>query len=218
MDDNHRAERWFPALRWAQSASGVEKWSGGSTFVAFIVSASTLSTPYRHRSGNSSMRAFMIVTLLLVAITMALSLAHALELPGKLRLKEAAYKSVQTIYYPGFTIGGFAEIGGIVALAILLYLTPYPGARFWWTLAALVFLVAEHAVYWLVTHPVNNFWVQDVAVSKPAATFFSMLRRKRSGDWTDLRDIWEASHIARAGLAMLSLISIAVAATFFAGE
>ncbi|TJW72478.1 MAG: hypothetical protein E5X43_31250, partial [Mesorhizobium sp.] len=83
------------------------------------------------------MRAFMIVTLLLVAITMALSLAHALELPGKLRLNEATYKSVQTIYYPGFTIGGFAEIGGIVALAILLYLTPYPGARFWWTLAAL---------------------------------------------------------------------------------
>ncbi|WP_292502792.1 DUF1772 domain-containing protein [Mesorhizobium sp.] len=118
------------------------------------------------------MRAFMIVTLLLVAITMALSLAHALELPGKLRLKEATYKSVQAIYYPGFTVGGFAEIGGIIALAILLYLTPYPGARFWWTLTSLVFLVAEHATYWLVTHPVNNFWVQDIAVSKPAATFF----------------------------------------------
>jgi hypothetical protein len=194
------------------------EWGSASTFGAFTGPAGTLSTPRRHCSGNSSMRAFMIVTLLLVAITMALSLAHALELPGKLRLKEATYKSVQTIYYPGFTIGGFAEIGGIVALAILLYLTPYPGARFWWTLAALVFLVAEHAVYWLVTHPVNNFWVQDVAVSKPAATFFSMLRRKQSGDWTDLRDVWEASHIARAGLAMLSLISIAVAATFFAGE
>ncbi|RUU35375.1 DUF1772 domain-containing protein [Mesorhizobium sp. M6A.T.Ca.TU.002.02.2.1] len=164
------------------------------------------------------MRAFMIVTLLLVAITMALSLAHALELPGKLRLKEATYKSVQAIYYPGFTVGGFAEIGGIIALAILLYLTPYPGARFWWTLTALVFLVAEHATYWLVTHPVNNFWVQDVAVSKPAATFFSLLPRKQSRDWRDLRDVWEASHVARAGLAMLSLISIAVAATFFAGS
>ncbi|WP_245525638.1 hypothetical protein [Mesorhizobium sp. M00.F.Ca.ET.216.01.1.1] len=118
------------------------------------------------------MRALMIVALVLVAITMALSLAHALELPGKLRLKEATYKSVQAIYYPGFTIGGFAEIGGIAALAILLYLTPYTSARFWWTLAALVFLAAEHATYWLVTHPVNNFWVQDVAVSRSAATFF----------------------------------------------
>ncbi|WP_292446447.1 DUF1772 domain-containing protein [Mesorhizobium sp.] len=123
------------------------------------------------------MRALMIVALVLVAITMALSLAHALELPGKLRLKEATYKSVQAIYYPGFTIGGFAEIGGIAALAILLYLTPYTSARFWWTLAALVFLAAEHATYWLVTHPVNNFWVQDVAVSRSAATFFYVLAK-----------------------------------------
>jgi hypothetical protein len=196
------------------------EWGRAFIFVIFTGSGSTLCTLRiaRHDSGSNNMRAFMIVTLLLVAITMALSLAHALELPGKLRLKEATYKSVQTIYYPGFTIGGFAEIGGIIALVIVLYLTPYPGARFWWTLTALVFLVAEHATYWLVTHPVNNFWVQDVATSKLAATFFSMLPRKQSGDWRDLRDVWEASHVARAGLAMLSLISIAVAATFFAGN
>ncbi|MER8803318.1 DUF1772 domain-containing protein [Mesorhizobium sp. M0998] len=162
------------------------------------------------------MRALTIATLLLVAVSMALSLAHALELPGKLRLKEATYRSVQAIYYPGFTIGGFAEIGGIIALAVLLYLTPYPGARFWWTLAAFVSLLAEHATYWLVTHPVNNFWVQDTALPKSAATFFSMFSRKQTGDWRDLRNVWEASHVARAGLAMLSLVSIAVAATFFA--
>ncbi|MER9593677.1 DUF1772 domain-containing protein [Mesorhizobium sp. M0244] len=167
-------------------------------------------------AGSKNMRVFMIATLLLVAITMALSLAHALELPGKLRLEEATYKSVQAIYYPGFTVGGFAEIGGIIALAILLYLTPYPSARFWWTLAALVFLLAEHATYWLITHPVNNFWAQDVATPKSAATFFSMFSRKQVGDWRELRNVWETSHVARAGLAMLSLISIAVAATFFA--
>jgi hypothetical protein len=171
--------------------------------------------PQERGSGSNTMRVFMIVTLLLVAIAMALSLAHALELPGKLRLKEATYKSVQAIYYPGFTVGGFAEIGGIIALAILLYLTPYPSARFWWILAALVLLVAEHATYWLVTHPVNNFWVEDVAVSKSASTFFSIFSRKQAGDWKDLRNVWEASHVARAGLAMLSLISIAVAATLF---
>lgn len=71
------------------------------------------------------MHVLAILSLLLVAITMGLSLAHALELPGKLRLDEAAYKKVQEIYYPGFTIGGIAEPAGIVALAALLYLTPY---------------------------------------------------------------------------------------------
>jgi hypothetical protein len=50
------------------------------------------------------MRVLMVFTLLLVAIATTLSLAHALELPGKMRLKEATYKAVQTIYYPGFTI------------------------------------------------------------------------------------------------------------------
>jgi hypothetical protein len=40
---------------------------------------------------------------------MALSLAHALEVPGKLRLNKEQYLAVQTIYYPGFTLGGIAE-------------------------------------------------------------------------------------------------------------
>ncbi|KAA3449647.1 DUF1772 domain-containing protein [Mesorhizobium sp. SARCC-RB16n] len=162
------------------------------------------------------MRVLMVFTLLLVAIATALSLAHALELPGKMRLKEATYKAVQAIYYPGFTIGGFAEIGGVLALAILLYLTPSASTRFWWTLASLFLLAAQHATYWLVTHPVNNFWVQDVAVSRSGVAFFSMFARKRDGDWKDFRNIWEMSHVVRASFAMSSLTSIAVAATFFA--
>jgi hypothetical protein len=61
-----------------------------------------------------------IAAVVLVAITMALTLAHALELPGKLRLDREQYFAVQTIYYPGFTIGGGAEILGILVLAWLL--------------------------------------------------------------------------------------------------
>src|SRR5205809_327776 len=37
---------------------------------------------------------------------MGLSLAHALEYPGKRRLDRETYLKAQTIYYPGFTIGG----------------------------------------------------------------------------------------------------------------
>ena len=47
------------------------------------------------------LRLLQIVALMLVAVAMALSLAHALELPGKMRLGKDAYLSVQTIYYPG---------------------------------------------------------------------------------------------------------------------
>ena len=40
-----------------------------------------------------------IVTAVAVGIAMALSLAHALEFPGKRRLTKGAYYSVQPVYY-----------------------------------------------------------------------------------------------------------------------
>jgi len=43
-----------------------------------------------------------VVTMLLVA-----ALTHVLEFPGKMRLDQQTYVAVQTIYYPGFTIGRF---------------------------------------------------------------------------------------------------------------
>jgi hypothetical protein len=57
-----------------------------------------------------------------VSVVMALSLAHALELPGKRRLTREQYLAVQRIYYPGFTSGGAAEPLSIVLLVALLVL------------------------------------------------------------------------------------------------
>lgn len=68
------------------------------------------------------MRFLTVLSLLLVAVTMATSLAHALEWPGKRRLGEAAYKTTQAIYYPGFTFGGlFGEFrrDGLACRAVL---------------------------------------------------------------------------------------------------
>ena len=155
-----------------------------------------------------------ILAVVLVAVTMALTLAHALEFPGKLRLDREQYFAVQTIYYPGFTIGGAAEILGILALALLLYLTPVGGGRFIWTLAALALIVAVHGIYWVFTHPVNNFWLRDVELSGAGSAFFSAFAPKaEAGDWKSLRDVWEYSHVARAALAMLGLVAITVAVT-----
>lgn len=62
-----------------------------------------------------------VLTVVLVAIGMALSLAHVLELPGKLRLSKESYVAVQPIYYPGFTIGGFVgEFGAMLILIVLV--------------------------------------------------------------------------------------------------
>lgn len=147
------------------------------------------------------------------------SLAHVAELPGKLRLDEATYKAVQAIYYPGFTLVGLvAEFGGMITLAVLLYLTPYATKRFWWTAAALVFMLAGHATYWLMTHPVNQFWVKDVATSGHGSTFFSMFIGAATGDWRDLRNRWELSHVIICCFVCLALISIAMATSLYGRE
>jgi hypothetical protein len=51
--------------------------------------------------------------LALVLTALAFALAHAAALPGKLRLSKEAYLAVQTIYYPGFTLGAFSESAAI---------------------------------------------------------------------------------------------------------
>jgi hypothetical protein len=162
--------------------------------------------------------ALQIVTVLLVAVTMALALAHALEFPGKLRLDRETYLAVQTIYYPGFTVGGIAEGLGMVAMLILLLLTPPGTTAFWWTLAAFISLVAMHATYWIVTHPVNKFWLKDQQLSSAGAGFFGFDPLQRSGPkgeaedaWKHARDRWEYSHVVRAVLAMLALLALTVA-------
>jgi hypothetical protein len=158
-------------------------------------------------------RTLQVVSMVLVAVAMAQALAHALELPGKLRLGKDTYLAVQQIYYPGFSIGGAAEPVAIIALVVLLAMTPYGGPRFWWTLAALLPLLVMHLIYWVLIHPVNNFWIKDVKLAGLGATFFSLFAKDPGADWSKARDIWEYSHLARAVFAMLSLISLAIAIT-----
>jgi hypothetical protein len=157
-----------------------------------------------------------MLTLILVVLAMAPALAHALELPGKLRLTKDAYFAVQPIYYPGFTIAGISEPVAIVAAIILLVLTPLGSGDFWLTLAALLGLISMHAVYWLFTHPVNNFWIQGEKLGRLGSGFFSFGALSGRGetrplDWTELRNRWEYSHVARAGLAALSFIMLLIA-------
>jgi hypothetical protein len=172
------------------------------------------STGVNSGGAKTMFRLLQVLTLICVAVAMALALAHALELPGKMRLGKEAYLTVQPIYYPGFTIGAaFGEALGMLLLIVLLVATGYGSAAFWWTLASLVLLLAGHGIYWIATHPVNGFWLQDVQLTGMSASFFSILAPDPGSDWMKLRDIWEYSHVARAVCFMLSLISIAVALT-----
>jgi hypothetical protein len=146
-------------------------------------------------------QALPVLAVMLVAVAMALSLAHAAELPGKRRLDRATYLAVQPIYYPGFTVGGgIGEGGGILALIVLLALTPFRSGPFWWTLTALLSLIVMHAICWLVTHPVNSVWLERSSIkglSKADFSFGTNRSERATPNWTQLRDAWEYSHVAR---------------------
>lgn len=161
--------------------------------------------------------ALQVLALDLVSVAMALALAHALELPGKVRLSREAYLSTQVIYYPGFTIGGMVgEGGGLLTTLALVLASPAGTAPFWLTVGAFAALLTIHAAYWLLTHPVNNFWLEDSNLEGAGKHFFSFdpLKRKAGGrlpDWTALRNRWERSHVLRAGLGLLALTVLATA-------
>jgi Domain of unknown function (DUF1772) len=152
-----------------------------------------------------------ILAAVLVGLSAAMGLAHVLELPGKLRLSEEQYRLVQPIYYPGFTIGGFVgEFGGILATAILVAIAP--SRAFGATLGALIALLAMHGVYWVMTHPVNKSWLAGERVHGAGRAFFAVGGAPRAqGDWRDLRDQWEMSHVIRAALALVALALLFVA-------
>jgi hypothetical protein len=142
--------------------------------------------------------ALLFLSLVLAAVGMGLSLAHALELPGKRRLDRGTYLAVQMIYAPGFAIGGFfGEAVAILATLALLIFTPAGTGAFWLTLAALACLLVEHAIFWLVTQPVNRFWGKPLPAER---------------DWKALRDRWEASHLARAVAAAIAFLLLVAAA------
>ena len=96
----------------------------------------------------------------------------------------------------------------------LVFLTPRSSAAFWLTLASFVTFAAMHGAYWLLTHPVNKFWVEGVDMSKAAARFFGahgMDAQDGPPDWRDLQNRWEYSHVVRAVLGLASQILLVTA-------
>ena len=154
-----------------------------------------------------------IVTLFLVAAAWAFAFAHAAEMPGKMRLDRQTYLAVQTIYYPGFTIGGASEPLAVVATAVLLGLTPPESGAFWWTALALAATVATHVVFWLVTQPVNRIWMQEQETGAAGSAFFATGAAAPAAGWKRLRLRWEWSHLVRAGLMTIAFVAMTIAVT-----
>jgi hypothetical protein len=91
--------------------------------------------------------------------------------------------------------------------------TPRPSTAFWLTFAA---IAAVHLVYWLMTAPVNKYWVASVALDPASSALFSAGADIGSAErgapaWMELRDRWEISHCIQAALAFASFLLLVVA-------
>ena len=156
----------------------------------------------------------LFVATFLAALVMTQTLAHALEMPGKMRLDREQYYVVQTIYYPGFTIGGGAEPLAIIAAAAALLMQPAGTGLFWLIAAALALLIITHLLFWVVVQPVNRQWLETTRLSGAADRFFRTGEMKGdAANWTKLRDRWERGHLARTvtSVAGFLLLLLAVA-------
>jgi hypothetical protein len=154
----------------------------------------------------------VIAALLLTSVAMGVSLAHVLEWPGKRRLSRDQYFAVQAIYYPGFTIGGIAEPLSIAVVLVLLVTTPFATRAFWLVALSLAALIVVQAVFWLITQPVNKYWLEGIDTGTAAKRFFGAVGSGAASDWMTLRDRWEWSHIARAIAAAVAFLLLVVAA------
>ena len=154
-----------------------------------------------------------------VAAAMALSLAYALEYPGKMQLDRSTYVAVQRIYYPAFSLGrGISEGLAIVLTFILLLVTPGGTERFNWTAAAFSSLLAMQAVYWTITYPVENFWIEQSEFGRASRRYYGLSAiaqavalREFENLWPALQQRWEISQIARAFFGFVSVVTTAVA-------
>ena len=62
----------------------------------------------------------------------------------------------------------------VIAAAAPLLMTPTQSAAFPWTLTGFLGLLTTHAAYWILTHPVNNFWLRGQNLKGLGDRFFNI--------------------------------------------
>ena len=135
---------------------------------------------------------FRFFSLLFVALALAPSAAHLLELPTKLTLSRDDYLTVQQIYR-GWELLGSVVFGALLSTLALTILSRHRRRQFALALTAFLCVVGTQAVFWAFTYPTNQV-TQNWTVLPQV--------------WEPLRAQWEYSHAAGALLNLLAFIMI----------
>jgi hypothetical protein len=138
---------------------------------------------------RTALNAWRLSSLLLTAVAMSATGAHAMERPAKMRYGPSLYVRLHRTLYPNFgRIAGPAEALAVaMTTALAAWIRKRRPAAFGWTAAAAGSLAAAHGVYWAVVQPVNVEMVEWPLDAIPR-------------DWIAWRDRWETGHVVRAAL------------------
>jgi Anthrone oxygenase len=137
------------------------------------------------------------LSVVLSALLMGTSLAHALEMPAKMNASAAQWLTLQQTLYRSFaTIGGSIEIGAFALVGALAFLVRSNRPALWVTLSAVMLLGIAFFIVWLgFTKPVNArtaTWTPDTIPP----------------NWTRWRTQWEYSHVVRFVLHLLAFCAL----------
>jgi len=142
--------------------------------------------------------AWRFITVMLVALSMALSFCHLMEMPPRLRWEPSLWMAATTfggLYHLFGRIGAVIDVGAVIASMVLVFLVRKRRPAFQLTLGAASLMVLGLAVWFAFLAPMN----QIMATWTPGAV---------PNDFTSVRDQWEYSHAVIAGIKTIGFASL----------
>jgi amino acid permease len=155
----------------------------------------TVNETYRRgvvKRSKVSIKVIYFIALFFVAVALGPALAHLLELPNKINLTREEYLTVQQIYR-GWALLGIVVAGALLSTLVLTVVVRHKRKAFVFALIAFICIVGTQIVFWTYTYPANQ-----------TTNNWTMLPE----NWRELRQQWEYSHAASAGLNLLALLAM----------
>lgn len=142
------------------------------------------------------MTTLRIITLSLMAIVLVPGGAHLFELPGKIRLDQATYFTVQGIY-AGWALFGAPLIAAILANVALYFAErgQCPAAARW-ALVSAALITVSLGLFFTVVYPANQETVNWTIQPQ---------------NWEALRSRWEFGHGINAVITFLAFLATSLA-------
>lgn len=146
------------------------------------------------------LRSLRFTSLLCVALVAGLTLTHVLQSPGNAKLTGPEWLQVMRTFYGGFAlIGGIAEVVGFVAAGATVLVLRQHGCALLPPALTAVCLAGTLLAFAVGNEPVNR----KAATWTPATL---------PSDWPSYRMQWETAHAISAGLSLLALVVLILAA------